>query len=198
MDKSRKLEKVCFDILSALRVHLTDCVSVLRTVWLLYTLDTLASLETGAVIQITTRDIRHIPLPYANSIWMAPSAEQWCKLTMEHEAAGVTLDDAMYCICHLIMPNQESRLFSTVVGPYGRHVLILTVLRGLIEYGQGKPRGGYVTRRWILSRPADPKPRSADEIHNHIIFGYRMILDHVRTPLFLVFVPGFHPLDASD
>ncbi|KAF9514062.1 hypothetical protein BS47DRAFT_1343556 [Hydnum rufescens UP504] len=149
-----------------------------RTVWLLYTLDTLASLETGAVIQIPTRDIRHIPLPYANSIWMAPSAEQWCKLTMGHEAAGVTLDDAMYCICHLIMPNQESMLFSTVVGPYGRHVLILTVLRGLIEYGQGKPRGGYVTRRWILSRPADPKPRSPDEIHNHIIFGYRMILDH--------------------
>ncbi|KAF9520605.1 hypothetical protein BS47DRAFT_1335778 [Hydnum rufescens UP504] len=151
-----------------------------RTVWLLYTLDTLASLETGAVIQIPTQDVRHIPLPYANSIWTASSAEQWCKLTMEHEAAGVTVDDAMYCICHLLMPNQESRLFSTVVGPYGRHVLILTVLRGLIEYGQGKPRGGYVTRRWIFSRPADPKPRSPDEIHNHIIFGYRMILDHWR------------------
>ena len=168
---------LCFSVI--------DIGFVCRTAWVVYTLDTLASLGSGTVQQVVTRDIRHIPLPYASSIWTAPTPEEWCRLMMLHEAAGITLDDAMYCLCHLLDPG-ESRLFSTVLGPYARHIVVLTMLRGLIEYGQGKPKGGYITCRWVASRPADPKPQSPEEIHNHIINSYSTMLYVVRTPLFLL------------
>jgi hypothetical protein len=185
LDQSRELEKVCLAWSSASPV--TEIVVMGRTAWLVYTLDTLASLEILAVPQVPTRDIRHIPLPYPNCIWMAPNPERWCGFMTIHEAVGVTLDDTMYCLSHFLGTGTESKLLTTILGPYARYILCLTMLRGLVEYGQGKPKGGYITRRWILPRSADPRLQFPDDMHTHIISSYTAMLDLVCTPCFLCY-----------
>ena len=194
MDQSRELEKVCLLLSRACLalVSVIEIVFVGRTAWLVYILDTLASLETLAVPQVPTRDIRHIPLPFANFIWTAPNSEEWRKHIMTYEAIGTTLDEAMHCLSRPLGPGSESKLFTTTIGPYARHILCLTMLRGLVEYGQGKPKGGYVTRRWVLPRPADPRPQSFDEIHTHVINSYTTMLDFVRISLLLLLAPNSH------
>ena len=41
-------------------------------------------------------------------------------------------------------------------GPFARLIMIITIMRGIIEFGEGALMGGYVVSRWILSgRGAD-------------------------------------------
>jgi len=69
-----------------------------------------------------------------------------------------------------------------MLGPYARLILILTILRGLVAYGQGKPKGGYVTRRWILPKQAEePFPQmDGVQLHSFIIASYGRMLDSWR------------------
>lgn len=75
---------------------------------------------------------------------------------------------------------ERGLLHKREIGPYARHILVLTVLRGIIDYGGGKPRGGYITKRWILPRIGDPLPTDIIGLHIAIISTYIMILNHVR------------------
>jgi len=42
-----------------------------------------------------------------------------------------------------------SVLDSLAIGPFARLIIIITILRGLLDYGEGAHRGGYAVQRWI-------------------------------------------------
>lgn len=156
-----------------------------RTAWLVYTLDSLASLDSDAVAHIETKDIRHIPLPYSNALWKATTAEDWTHAMMTLGEPGMTLDDGMYCMGRSVASNPDP-LYRRQCGPYARNILILTILRGLVSYGQGQPRGGYVTRRWVLTtKNGQSGCTSSDrlEMHRYIIATYSRLLDNVSFAL---------------
>jgi hypothetical protein len=153
-----------------------------RTAWLVYILDTIASLDQGAKIQVTTREIRHIPLPCSTAIWHAPTAKEWWDGMMEQEFPRYKLDDAFACMASKPQHGallERGSLHKREIGPYARHILVLTVLRGIIDYGVGKPKGGYITKRWILPRIGDPLPTNIVGLHTAIISTYTTILNHV-------------------
>jgi hypothetical protein len=94
---------------------------------------------------------------------------------------GVSLDDGMYCLANLNRSvTNDGPLFRRQLGPFCRHVLILTVLRGIVGWGQGEPKGGYVTRRWVLANKEGPRPPTDQlERHQFVVAAYTKILNHV-------------------
>lgn len=163
-----------------------------RTAWLVYTLDSLASLDVGSSVNVETRDIHHIPLPCNHSIWGAPTAEAWYDRLSDYGLGGVTLDDTMMCMSVVVLQKDFTAgsnmpLYKRNMGPFARHVTVLTVLRGIIEYGKGKPKGGYITKRYIW--PAiEKKGISGDALatHNAIIAHYNQTLNNVSLPFSFV------------
>ncbi len=154
-----------------------------RTAWLVYTLDTLAHLESNATANVPPRDIRHIPLPYPDWVWKAPTVKKWSDALTEFGWCTKTLDDGMYCLASRVDNLTSVRIFRGRLGPYARHTLILTILRGLVAYGRGEPSGGYVTKRWVLSGPdSEPlAPRENTARHRYIIATYHRMLDTVSS-----------------
>lgn len=131
-----------------------------------------------------------IPLPYSNILWKAGNAGEWCTGMMDLTAAGLTLEGAM--TCHTRPTKDGIPLYRRRLGPYARHVMVLTVLRGIVEYGQGKPRGGYITKRWVLgTAPEGTVPTERLALHDWIIRKYTQMLDYVRIPLLFRVIAHF-------
>ncbi|KAF8319452.1 hypothetical protein DL93DRAFT_2075163 [Clavulina sp. PMI_390] len=153
-----------------------------RTAWLVYTLDTIASLDIGAKTHIPVRELHHIPLPAAGPVWKAASAAEWTQEMDEMAEKGLgsllTLDACM--TCHTVQAPSGLPLFRRRTGPYARMILVLTLLRGIIDYGSGKPRGGYITKRWVTSTFEGSIPTDPVEFNTFIISRYSRILDYWR------------------
>ena len=155
-----------------------------RTAWLVYILDTIASLDKGAKIQMATREVRHIPLPCSTAIWHASTAKEWWDGMMGLDFRGATLDDVFTCMAKTPLQGTHIKyklLYKREIGPYARHILILTLLRGIIDYGMGRPRGGYITKRWILPQigGSDSLPMDVLGLHSAIISIYTAMLNNV-------------------
>lgn len=103
---------------------------------------------------------------------------------MDLNSAGLTLEGAM--TCHTKPVKDGIPLYKRKIGPYSRHIMVLTVLRGIIEYGQGKPRGGYITKRWVLDTHIGEIPTDALLFHNFVITKYSRMLDYVSVLVFYV------------
>ena len=130
--------------------------SYCRTAWLIYLLDALASLETTEAPLILPRDVKHLPIPAPESVWGAKSAEDWARLRSRSEGAPLQLDFILEKLFDFETEQVNQKTVSpslidvVELGPFARLIMIITVVKGMIEYGEGKPRGGYVVRRWIL------------------------------------------------
>ncbi|KAF8344289.1 uncharacterized protein EI90DRAFT_3029088 [Cantharellus anzutake] len=153
-----------------------------RTAWLVYTLDTLAHLESNAIAHIPPRDLRHIPLPYPDSAWNAPTADGWASAMSAFGWTSRTVDDGMYAISASDGSPEQWNIFRKKIGPYARHILILTILRGIVAYGRGEPGGGYVTKRWVLAGRNGDRVAPTENIsrHNYIISAYWRMLNFWR------------------
>ncbi|CAE6430961.1 unnamed protein product [Rhizoctonia solani] len=127
-----------------------------RCAWFVYVLDTIASLEAGIPSLVTPRDLSHLALPACDSLWSAGSEVEWAAYAEAggHQTEGITLDIAMRSVFGYDNAAEEGRPDAIValrLGPFARTVIVMTLLRGLIEFGQGKPRGGVVTHNWITN-----------------------------------------------
>ncbi|KDQ17881.1 hypothetical protein BOTBODRAFT_542806 [Botryobasidium botryosum FD-172 SS1] len=146
-----------------------------RTVWLLYALDTLASLEAGVAPLISPRDVRYVPLPAPMPIWTARTAEQWHEAMTAYQGGLLNLNDAVTQLCHsdtLSGAGQEPMCLLSIleVGPFARLVVILTLLRGIIQFGEGKSKGGFVTQQWIIGPGGYNGPK--EKFEEYVLASY--------------------------
>ncbi|CUA75033.1 Transcriptional regulator ADR1 [Candida albicans SC5314] [Rhizoctonia solani] len=127
-----------------------------RCAWVVYVLDTIASLEAGIPSLVSPRDLSHLALPACDSLWSAGSEVEWAAYAEAggYQNEGITLDIAMRSVFGCDNAAEEGRPDAIValrLGPFARTVIIMTLLRGLIEFGQGKPKGGVVTHNWVIN-----------------------------------------------
>ncbi|KAG8925838.1 hypothetical protein FRC02_009372 [Tulasnella sp. 418] len=136
--------------------------SIRRTLWIIYLLDTVAALESGIPPLVSPRDMRHFPLPAAPPVWNARTPQEWYPLLKKH-FTGVTLDTMVSKSFYLesLEPPAEFVCLGTRVhiGPFARLAVVLTLLKGLLDFGEGARKGGPVTQMWAVhpeALDADP------------------------------------------
>lgn len=114
-----------------------------RSCYLIYIYDTLATLETGISCLASPLDVAHMPLPARKLTWNASTAEEWLKAVKPETTQ--TLGTVM------------SLLFGLTTGmcnldDFALYAVLLTVLRGVIDIGEGRRQGGGwgdLTDLWI-------------------------------------------------
>ncbi|KAG8729577.1 hypothetical protein FRC12_020880 [Ceratobasidium sp. 428] len=154
-----------------------------RCAWFIYILDTIACLEAGIPSLISPRDTIHLAVPASESMWSARTEVEWAALAEAggYQADGLTLDMAMQSVFGFSNPATDGRpdaVTGVRLGPFARTVIVMTLLRGLIDFGQGKPKGGYVTHCWVASGLMALHGGSVD--HDTVVSTYMRALAKVR------------------
>lgn len=140
-----------------------------RTAFLVYHLDTVSALESnfGPAI-IHPSEVAHIPLPAPNSVWKAATAEEWYRACQSWRP--MTLDEAMRRTFDLPSsgPLDEAPKNLTLdpnllqdgeYGPFARTAIIMTLLRGIMDLGEGRRSHGDwrdLTDLWISANHLRP------------------------------------------
>ncbi|KAG9123203.1 hypothetical protein FRC07_000113 [Ceratobasidium sp. 392] len=127
-----------------------------RCAWFIYILDTIACLEAGIPSLISPRDTLHLAVPASESMWSARTEGEWAALAEAggYQADGLTFDMVMQSVFGFNSSSIDGRpdaITGIRLGPFARTVIVMTILRGLIDFGQGKPKGGFVTQCWVTS-----------------------------------------------
>jgi hypothetical protein len=119
-----------------------------RTAFVVYVLDTLAFLEFGVRPSITQTDIAALPVPASDSLWCAPTKEAWALAVQSY--SPMTVDEAMRRVfflpecgvfdAHHAESGQRyyQLLNQYEFGPFARVIMIVTLLHGVIDIGEGK------------------------------------------------------------
>jgi hypothetical protein len=123
--------------------------TIRRVIWMLFFYDTLSCLEMGVPPSICFPEVAGVPIPAPDTIWQARSATDWRFALASYRPA--TLDQAMRFHFHL-RPGQDSQsahqespkdvcmLVCTDFGPFGRLVMVISLLRALLQIGQAQLR----------------------------------------------------------
>lgn len=129
-------------IISPIVATLTNVSSLLRTAWIIYVLDTVASLETGCPRLISASEMADFPLPAADPVWCAPDAVSWINAVSALEASDKTLATALGYL--FVRPGEkETECLMNAKwqsGPFFWLCCILTITREVVELGEGKRR----------------------------------------------------------
>lgn len=133
-----------------------------RTAYLVYHLDTISALESSIACIINPCEISDMLLPAPDSLWQAPTAEAWLKAAKAYKP--MTLDEAMRRIFFLptygsfdsLHENADTKYYNLLneseMGPFARLAMVITLLRGIIDVGEGKrDRGDWrdLTDLWM-------------------------------------------------
>lgn len=150
-----------------------------RCAWFIYILDTIACLEAGIPSLISPRDVIHLAVPASESMWSAGTEGEWAALAEAggYQADGLTLDMAMQAVFGFNNPVTDGRpdaVTAVRLGPFARTVIVMTLLRGLIDFGQGKPKGGFVTQCWVTNGLMTINGGSVD--HDLVVSAYMRAL----------------------
>jgi hypothetical protein len=133
---------------------------------------------------MSPRDALHLALPASESMWSARSEGEWAALAEAggFQADGLTLDMAMRSVFGFDNAAADGRpdaIMEVRIGPFARMVVVMTILRGLIEFGQGKSKGGFVTQCWVTNGLMAINGGSVD--HNLVVSAYMGALAKVRS-----------------
>ncbi|KAK4686104.1 hypothetical protein P7C73_g4026, partial [Tremellales sp. Uapishka_1] len=133
-----------------------------RTAYLVYQLDTVCALESSLPCLLTSCEIAYLPLPAPDTLWKAPTAEIWLEQVQKYRP--MTLDEAMRRIFFLptygafdsMHERADTKFYNLLneseFGPFARVAMIVTLLRGIIDIGEGKrDRGDWrdLTDLWV-------------------------------------------------
>ncbi|OWZ30124.1 C2H2 zinc finger protein Zas1A [Cryptococcus neoformans var. grubii Br795] len=136
--------------------------SVRRTAYLVYQLDTISALEANIPCLLSPYELAYIPLPAPDTLWKAPDAETWLETVKGYRP--MTLDEAMRRTFFLptsgkfdqMHEKSDKKAFQLLresnYGPFARIALMITLLRGIIDIGEGKrDRGDWrdLTDLWV-------------------------------------------------
>jgi hypothetical protein len=138
-----------------------------RTAFLVYQLDTMSSIETQFAPILSSIEVAALPLPAPDSIWKARTAKEWLQAMQLYRP--ITLDSAMRRLFNLPTTGRfdeaagadptRNILSTAPYGPFARTVLITTLLRGIMEVGEGKRcRGDWrdLTDLWVSAEHLRP------------------------------------------
>ncbi|WWC57889.1 uncharacterized protein I303_100424 [Kwoniella dejecticola CBS 10117] len=133
-----------------------------RTAYLVYQLDTVSALESNIPCILSSCELSYIPLPAPDTLWKAPTAVDWLKAVKKYRP--MTLDEAMRRIFFLptfgsfdnLHEKADTKYYNLLntqdLGPFARLSMVLTLLRGVMDIGEGKrDRGDWrdLTDLWI-------------------------------------------------
>ena len=133
-----------------------------RTAYLVYLLDTVSAIESNIPCILTSTELSLIPLPTPDSIWKAETSEQWFKAVKIYRP--MTLDEAMRRVFFLptygafdaLHERADTKFYNLLneseYGPFARVTMVITLLRGIMDIGEGKrDRGDWrdLTDLWI-------------------------------------------------
>jgi hypothetical protein len=127
-----------------------------RTTYTIFIFDMLATIETSIPCICSPTEVCYIPLPSPASLWDAPSGEIW--VTAARSFKAISLDGALR-VLFTTQPgvsdasrqdyNNSHQTGSTSrygdtrrLDHFAMHVMILTLLRGIIEIGEGRRERG--------------------------------------------------------
>ncbi|ORY31969.1 hypothetical protein BCR39DRAFT_524873 [Naematelia encephala] len=152
-----------------------------RTAYLVYHLDTVSSLESNVPPILSGCEISLMPLPAPDTLWKAETAEQWLAAAKKYKP--MTLDEAMRRMFYLptygafdtLHEKADTKYYNllneTEYGPFARSAMILTLLRGLIDIGEGKrDRGDWrdLTDLWVGCSWLRPAHKMLDQSGNDL------------------------------
>jgi hypothetical protein len=123
--------------------------TIRRVIWMLFFYDTLSCLEMGVPPSICFNEVATVPIPAPDTIWQARSAADWRFALTTYRAA--TLEQVMrlhfqlrpgqdFESAHQESPKDVSALVCTDFGPFGRLVMVISILRALLQLGQAQVR----------------------------------------------------------
>ncbi|ODN97010.1 hypothetical protein I350_07988 [Cryptococcus amylolentus CBS 6273] len=133
-----------------------------RTAFLVYQLDTISSLESNIPCILSGCEVAYLPLPAPDTLWKAPNAQSWLKGVKKYKP--MTLDEAMrrtfylptYGAFDALHEKADTQFYNLLnqsdYGPFARMAMVITLLRGIIDIGEGKrDRGDWrdLTDLWV-------------------------------------------------
>ena len=133
-----------------------------RTAYLVFHLDTVSALESNIPCILTACEISLVPLPAPDSLWKAETAEDWFRAVKNYRP--MALDEAMRRIFFLptygafdaLHERADTKFYNLLneseLGPFARVAMTLTLLRGIMDIGEGKrDRGDWrdLTDLWV-------------------------------------------------
>ena len=152
-----------------------------RTAYLIYHLDIVSALESQISPILTGCELGNMPLPAPDSLWQAADAEEWFEALKNYKY--MTLDEAMRRVFFLPTHGSFDKLHeradtkyynllnTTELGSFARTAIISTILRGVIEIGEGKrDRGDWrdLTDLWINCSWLKPGKTMLDSAGNDL------------------------------
>ena len=117
-----------------------------------------------------------LPLPAPDSLWKAPNAEEWFKAVKTYRP--MTLDEAMRRMFYLptygsfdeLHEKADTKYYNllntTELGPFARVAMVTTILRGIMDIGEGKrDRGDWrdLTDLWVSCTWLRPGKKLVDQ-----------------------------------
>ncbi|WWC97388.1 hypothetical protein V866_004267 [Kwoniella sp. B9012] len=133
-----------------------------RTAYLVYQLDTVSALESNIPCILSSCELCYLPLPAPDTLWKAPTAIEWSKAVKKYRP--MSLDEGMRRIFFLptfgsfdnLHESADTKYYNLLnthdFGPFARLAMVLTLLRGVIDIGEGKrDRGDWrdLTDLWV-------------------------------------------------
>jgi hypothetical protein len=164
--------------------------TVRRVIWMLFFYDSLSCLEMGVPPSMSFDEVSAVPIPAPDNVWQARSAEDWRFSLTTYRAA--TLDQVMRMhfqlrpgqnsqSAHSESPKDVSALVCHDFGPFGRLVMVISLLRALIQLGQAQVRvEDSAVQTWARS-PMDPEEQKLNLFETVTRFG--VALKRVRVVL---------------
>ncbi|OCF59978.1 hypothetical protein L486_02651 [Kwoniella mangroviensis CBS 10435] len=133
-----------------------------RTAYLVYQLDTVSALESNIPCILSSCELSYLPLPAPDTLWKASTAIEWMKAVKKYRP--MSLDEGMRRIFFLptfgsfdnLHESADTKFYNLLnthdFGPFARLAMVLTLLRGVIDIGEGKrDRGDWrdLTDLWV-------------------------------------------------
>ncbi|KAL1409624.1 hypothetical protein Q8F55_003619 [Vanrija albida] len=143
-----------------------------RTSFLVYHLDMVSALESGIPCILSPSEIGALPLPAPDSVWKAETAAEWLQAVQTYQP--ISLDEAMRRTFFLpttgafdaIDKNADTKrpnwLSEYEYGAFARTAIIMTLVRGIVDLGEGKRDHGDwrdLTDLWIGTSYLKPSNR---------------------------------------
>ncbi|PWN52700.1 hypothetical protein IE53DRAFT_258996 [Violaceomyces palustris] len=151
-----------------------------RTAFIIFTMDTVASLDAGIPTLLTPEELCHLPLPSPDMIWRAATVKTW-RANLD-SYAGPSLDDAL----HQLLSDDASNYGISIYGahgPFARLVMVVALLRGIISLLEGRshrvPRPSPL-QAWIQVEGADG-PDTVVSVFKRALSRWRAGWDQDRT-----------------
>lgn len=141
----------------------------------------MSAIESNIPCILSACELSLIPLPAPDSLWKAANAEEWLKAVRNY--TPMTLDEAMRRIFFLptygafdtLHENADTKYYNllnqTELGPFARVAMVITLLRGIMDVGEGKrDRGDWrdLTDLWLSCTWLRPGKKMLDSQGNDL------------------------------